>query len=121
MRYGSASSGRLRGRTNSSGCCSVSNKFSGQFLAPCSRTVTGTYSALKYTPARGIFSLKGLRRGSVPLLKGVPHAQAYDNDHGACESVCLRRVSAATLFLCPLARTCADPAKNRPLSSDRQT
>src|SRR4029434_1415990 len=84
-------------------------------------TVTGANSALKCTPARGIFPLKGLTRGNAPLLKGVHHAQAYDDDHGARESVCLRRVFTAALFLCPLAGTRADPAKNRSLSSGRQT
>src|SRR5262249_46038600 len=67
------------------------------------------------------FPLKGLTRGSVLLRKGVHHAQAYDDDYGTCQSMCLRRVFAATLFFCPIAGARAEPAKNRPLSSYRQT
>ena len=72
------------------------------FSAMKEGTVTGANSALKCTPARGIFPLKGLTRGNAPLLKGVHYAQAHDDDHGARESVCLRRVFTAALFLCPL-------------------
>ena len=45
------------------------------------------------------------------MLKGVHRTEAHDDDHGARESVCLRRVFTAALFLCPLAGTRADPAK----------
>jgi hypothetical protein len=67
--------------------------------------------APKRTPARSICPLLGSTRGRSPLLQGVRHAQPSYNDHGACQSVCVGRVSAAALCLCPRARTGADPAK----------
>src|SRR6266700_515820 len=41
--------------------------------------------------------------------------------HRACQSVCLRRVFTAALFLCPSAGTGPDTTKNGPLSSYRQS
>src|SRR5947208_4258196 len=52
-----------------------------------------------------------------PLCReGVRHGERYHDDDQPCQPVCLGRVSAAALLLCPRAGTGADPAKNGPLS-----
>src|SRR5215211_3751882 len=58
---------------------------------------------------------------SPPCQEGVRHGESYHDDDQPCQPVCLGRVSATALLLCPAAGTGAGATENRPLSSDRQS
>src|SRR5919108_5488317 len=69
----------------------------------------------------GYTALKGKQWVYSPCEEGVRHGKEYHDTNQPGQCVCLGRVPAAAVLLCPPASTRHDPPEDGPVSSHRQT